>query len=382
MEILLSFIELIVDVWKTSSFGIGMEKMLVAFLIFLSFAFLRGLFSRFVLQRINRLAAKTETQIDDLLIVALERPLKFFFLVIGLFFAVQYLHLGGLSAVIAEMILKSFVAIGLFWFFYAAVTPLSYTLHNLENILSKEIVNWLVTVSRWGVILTGLATVLQIWGIQIGPIIAGFGLFGVAVALGAQDLFKNLLGGISILVERRFAIGDWIEVDGVVSGTIEQIGFRSTRVRRFDLVPVIVPNNMFSDHALVNYSQMTHRRIYWKVGLEYRTTSMQLRKVRDQILKWLKDDDAFLSGPQPPCFVYIDSFNDCSIDLIIYCFTVETDWETWLAHKDRLTIAIKEIVENAGTAFAFPSVSIYQEVQAQGMVANPPVDMTVNKEET
>ena len=89
MEILLNFIELIVDVWKTSSFGIGMEKMLVAFLIFLSFAFLRGLLSRFVLQRINRLAAKTETQIDDLLIVALERPLKFFFLVIGLFFAVQ-----------------------------------------------------------------------------------------------------------------------------------------------------------------------------------------------------------------------------------------------------------------------------------------------------
>ena len=190
------------------------------------------------------------------------------------------MQLVGLSAVIAEKLLKSFVAIGLFWFFYAAVTPLSYTLHNLENILSKEIVNWLVTVSRWGVILTGLATVLQIWGIQIGPIIAGFGLFGVAVALGAQDLFKNLLGGISILVERRFAIGDWIEVDGVVSGTIEQIGFRSTRVRRFDLVPVIVPNNMFSDHALVNYSQMTHRRIYWKVGLEYRTTSMQLRKVK------------------------------------------------------------------------------------------------------
>ena len=165
----------------------------------------------------------------------------------------------------------------------------------LESILSKEIVNWLVTVARWGVILTGIATVLQIWGIQIGPIIAGFGLFGVAVALGAQDLFKNLLGGISILVERRFALGDWIEVEGVVSGTIEQIGFRSTRVRRFDLVPVIVPNNMFADHALVNYSQMPHRRIYWKVGLEYRTTSTQLRRVRDQILKWLKDDDAFLS---------------------------------------------------------------------------------------
>ena len=231
-----------------------------------------------------------------------------------------------------------------------------------------------------GVILTGLATVLQIWGIQIGPIIAGFGLFGVAVALGAQDLFKNLLGGISILVERRFALGDWVEVDGVVSGTIEQIGFRSTRVRRFDLVPVIVPNNMFADHALVNYSQMTHRRIYWKVGLEYRTTSIQLRRVRDQILKWLKDDDAFLSGPKPPCFVYVDSFNDSSIDLIIYCFTVETDWETWLAHKERLAISIKEIVENAGASFAFPSVSIYQEVHVPEIAAVPPADITADKD--
>ena len=78
-------------------------------------------------------------------------------------------------------------------------------------------------------------------------------LFGVAVALGAQDLFKNLLGGVSILIERFFALGDWIEVEGVVEGNIEQIGFRSTRVRRFDW-RLVVPNNMFSDHALVNYS--------------------------------------------------------------------------------------------------------------------------------
>lgn len=367
MDTILNFSELILEVWRTSGFGIGMEKMLSAFMIFLFFAVLRGLFSRFVLQRISRLAAATQTQIDDMLIVALERPLKFFFLVIGIFFAVEYLQLSGMPAIISEKILTSFVAVGLFWFIYAAVTPLSYTLNNLENILSKEIVNWLVTVARWGVILTGMATVLQIWGIQIAPIIAGFGLFGVAVALGAQDLFKNLLGGISILVERRFAIDDWIEVDGVVSGTIEQIGFRSTRVRRFDLVPVIVPNNMFADHALVNYSQMTHRRIYWKVGLEYRTTSSQLRQVRDEILTWLKDDDAFLSGPTPPCFVYVDSFNDSSIDLIVYCFTIDTNWEAWLGHKERLAIAIKEIVENAGTAFAFPSVSIYQEVQTPEM---------------
>ena len=105
MDTLLSFIELIVDVWKTSSFGIGMEKMLVAFLIFLSFAFVRGLFSRFVLQRISRMAAGTETQIDDLLIVSLERPLKFFFLIIGLFLANFPFHI--IVRYIVSSILKS-----------------------------------------------------------------------------------------------------------------------------------------------------------------------------------------------------------------------------------------------------------------------------------
>ena len=76
--------------------------------------------------------------------------------------------------------------------------------------------------------------VLELWGIKIGPIIAGLGLFGVAVALGAQDLFKNLISGILVLVERRFQVGDWIFVEDVIEGTVESIGFRSTVVRRFD----------------------------------------------------------------------------------------------------------------------------------------------------
>ena len=78
----------------------------------------------------------------------------------------------------------------------------------------------------------GAAAVLELWGIKIGPIIAGLGLFGVAVALGAQDLFKNLISGILVLVEKRFKVGDWIYVEGVIEGIVESIGFRSTVVRR------------------------------------------------------------------------------------------------------------------------------------------------------
>jgi MscS family membrane protein len=361
-QLMENFITLIQEVWAAGSFGIGMGNMLLALATFLFFAVLRGLFARFVLGWLGRLTARTKTEIDDMLREAIERPLKFFFVVLGVFFAKESLALTGLPAELADNVMRSLVAIALFWAIYAASTPAAIGLRRIEDVLSPEIVSWLLTVLRWGIILTGLATVLQIWGIQIAPIIAGFGLFGVAVALGAQDLFKNLLGGLSILIEKRFKIGDWVEVPGVVNGTIEHIGFRSTRVRQFKSVPVIVPNNMFSDHALVNHSLMKHRRIYWTVGLEYRTSAAQLETIRDDIMDWLDAHPGFVTGDENvPCFVMVDKFSASSIDMMVYCFTHTVVWEEWLKHKQELALAIKSIVEKADAGFAFPSQSIYVE---------------------
>ncbi|MCH1569108.1 MAG: mechanosensitive ion channel family protein [Alphaproteobacteria bacterium] len=357
-----AFWSLVEEVWSESSFGVSPAELLTALAVFLVFAVLRGLFTRFVLGGLERLTKRTETEIDDLLREALERPIKFFFLILGVFFALEVLPLDGLAAELADKIMRSLIAVGIFWSFYAASTPASMALKRIEDVLSPEIVGWLLTLLRWGIVLTGLATILQIWGIQIAPIIAGFGLFGVAVALGAQDLFKNLLGGVSILIERRFKLGDWIEVESVVEGNIEQIGFRSTRVRRFDQVPVVVPNNMFSDHALVNYSNMTRRRIKWTIGLEYRTTAAQLKQVREGILAWLDSDPRFVTEiHEVPNIVHIDGFNDSSIDMLVYCFTETTKWYDWLSAKEDLALAIKTVVEDAGTGFAFPSRSIYME---------------------
>ena len=284
---------LVESVWAAGAYGIGGGNLIGAFGVFLFFAVLRGLFTRFVLGALNRYASRTKTDIDDLLLDALEKPLKFF-LILGAFFGVEFLNLEGLPAELADRGLRTLIAIGIFWSIYAAVLPFSELLEKAQDLLSKEIVNWLLTIIRIGVVLTG-AAVLQIWGIEIAPIIAGFGLFGVAVALGAQDLFKNLLGGISILVEGQFKLGDWVLVEGVAEGTVEHIGFRSTRLRQFNKVAVTVPNNMFADHAVVNYSTMIHRRIYWKIGLEYRTTVAQMREIVDGLTAWLDTHDVFVS---------------------------------------------------------------------------------------
>ena len=184
----------------------------------------------------------------------------------------------------------------------------------------------------------------------------------MAVALGAQDLFKNLIAGLSILIEKRYRKGDWVLVDGIVEGTVETIGFRSTTVRRFDKAPVYVPNQILSDGAVTNFSEMTHRRIYWKIGVEYRTTREQLETVRNGIESYLLESDKFGKPPEVPLFVRIDAFNDSSIDIMVYCFTKTTNWGEWLEIKEQLALALKTIVEEAGTGFAFPSQSVYVEV--------------------
>lgn len=355
------FWALVQEVWHTGVFGRDFGRVIVAVGVFMLFFLARGVFTRTIVAQIDRLVARTSTDIDDQLRDAIVRPLKFIFVILGVFFAAQALDLSGEFAVAADNVSRSLITVGLFWAFYNAVGPLSGGIYHLERVLTPEMVNWLITGVKWAIVLIGGATVLQIWGIQVGPIIAGLGLFGVAVALGAQDLFKNLIGGMSILVEKRFSLGDWIKVEGVVEGTVENIGFRSTLVRRFDLSPVFVPNQRLADNPVTNFSAMTYRRIYWTIGLEYRTTSDQLRQVRDGIEAYIRNSGQFVLPPDALLFVRVDVFSSSSIDIMIYCFTRTTVWGEWLEIKEALAYEIKRIVEGAGAGFAFPSQSIYVE---------------------
>ncbi len=361
IQTLRNFWQLTVDVWQTGVLGIDIGRLITAVAIFAVFLIFRRLFTRFVVAAIKRIASKTGSSFDDQAIEALENPIRFIPIVVGTFFVVEYMEFPGTFAIIGEHLVRSLVAFAIFWGLFKLVDPFSQFLKRLEKVFTLAMVEWLVKAIKAAFIFIGAATILQIWGIQVGPIIAGLGLFGVAVALGAQDLFKNLIAGILIIAEKRFNTGDWIRVEGTVEGTVETIGFRSTVVRRFDKAPVFVPNTKLSDSAVVNFSSMTHRRIYWKIGVEYRTTVDQLRAIRDGIENYVMENDAFAKPPETLLFVRIDSFSDSSIDIMLYCFTKTTNWGEWLEIKERLAYAIKDIVEQAGSAFAFPSQSLYIE---------------------
>ncbi|MEP0069990.1 mechanosensitive ion channel family protein [Pyruvatibacter sp.] len=360
-ELAANFWSVLVTFWNDGVLGIDFARLLIVAGILIFFYVLRGLFARIVLATVRQWAKNTDTNFDDMVIEAISPSLKLLVVTVGVFIAGQYLALEGIGGIIIDNLVRSMVAVAFFWALYNVTKPLTLVFKRLEAVLTREMVDWLITATRIGVVLLGLATILQIWGIQVAPLIAGLGLFGVAVALGAQDLFKNLLAGLSILVEKRFGVGDWVKVDGVVEGTVEQIGFRSTRVRRFDKAPVYVPNTEFADGAVTNFSAMTHRRIYWKIGIEYSASKEQLQQVRNGIEAYVLGNEDFAKPPEVPLFVRIDAFNDSSIDIMLYCFTRTTVWGEWLESKEQLALAIKGIVEGAGTGFAFPSTSIYLE---------------------
>lgn len=351
-----------VDVWQHGFMGIDIGKIIVALVIFSVFLLVRGLFSKYMLARLQGWVSRSDNKMDDSIIEALIPPLRFIPVILGVFIAAQYAGLDEVMNGLFERLMRSLLAFTIFWALFRALGPISFLMGGLEKLLTPMMVQWLFKVIRVLVVFIGGAVILEIWGIAVGPLLAGLGLFGAAVALGAQDLFKNLIGGMTIIAEKRFEPGEWIKVEGVVEGTVEDIGFRSTKVRRFDKAPVHVPNAQLSDAAVTNFSRMTNRRIYWKIGVEYRTTTDQLKIIRDGIMDYITGNEDFETPEKVSTFVRIDSFNDSSIDIMIYCFTKTTNWGAWLEVKEKLAFRIKEIVEQeAGTGFAFPSQSLYVE---------------------
>lgn len=350
-------------VWDTSFFGLNVGDGLVAvFVLLIAFA-VRGLFSRLLKVVLKRETEKTETLVDDKVLDAISDPLKLVPIIVGVYVAVLVLGLEGPQGEGFGMeIVQSLIAIAIFWALHNAVMPVSYLLTGLRTLLTPVLVDWLAKALRILFVIVGIGAVLEIWGIPVAPIVAGLGLLGVAVGLGAQDLFRNLIAGLLILTEKRFVPGEWIHVEGVVEGTVEQINFRSTLVRRFDKSPVYVPNSFLADNAVTNFTRMTHRRIKWSIGVEYKTTTGQLKYIRDHVLDYILTHDGFAKPPEVATFMRVDSFGASSIDFLLYCFTKTTNWGEWLALKEELAFAVKRIVEDeAGTAFAFPSTTVYMD---------------------
>jgi MscS family membrane protein len=353
-------------VWHLGILNTSLGDIFTALGVFLTFLFARRIVFRFFSRILKRLARRTQTDIDDHVLEAIERPLEFTFVIIGLYISGQVVNLSPTLNAVFGQIIRSLIAFTIFWAIFRILDPLSLLLDRTITLFGSPtmhdtIKGFFMKVAKFIVVCLGVAAVFQEWGFNVAAVLGSLGLVGMAVALGAQDFIKNMFAGLTIFLDRVFEKGNWIKTPDV-EGTVEEIGFRATKVRQFDKALVTLPNSKLANEALINYSRMTNRRIHWMIGVEYRSTKEQILNITQALSRYIHECGDFETDPErTKTFIFLDSFGSSSIDIKLYCFTKTTVWGEWLEAKERLAYKIKEIVEGQNASFAFPSTSLYVE---------------------
>ncbi|BAI80745.1 mechanosensitive ion channel, MscS family [Deferribacter desulfuricans SSM1] len=340
---------------------IKLKKLLIFFGILFVFFLLKQILSKILFKSIKKLTAKTKTEIDDYLIESIEKPLKLIIVMIGFHIAFLYLNLPPNPQQLVSHVINSFIIFAIFWALYKSETIISNSIEKYFKERNYELIeSFLPFINKFikvTIIIFGVIFIIQEWGYNVGALITGLGIGGVAVALAAKDTLANFFGSIMILIDRPFRVGDWIICNNI-EGIVEDIGFRSTRVRTFAKALVSIPNSIVATSPITNWSLRDRRRIKTIIGVTYSTPRDKLERVVNQIREMLINHQDI---HDEPLMVYFTDFNSSSLDIFIYCFTKTSVWSDYLAIKQDVNLKIMEILESLEIEFAFPSTSIYVE---------------------
>ncbi len=335
------------------------KEPVVAVVIFLVFLLIRKIFVKYVFGIILKLSNRTKNELDDRLLVCFEHPLRTFIVVLGIYAALAYLPLTDYQHMILLKFFRASIIVLLAWGFYN-MTGTSFFQEIIQKMnfdIDKILIPFLTKVLRFIIVALAISIIAQEWGYNVSGFVAGLGLGGLAIALAAQDALGNIFGGIAIITEKPFSIGDWIHTPSV-EGTVEDITFRSTRVRTFAQALVTVPNSTLANEPITNWTRMGKRRINFHLRVTYTTPVEKLKRCIEQIREML------YSHPdihKEMIFVNFDEFSDRGPGLFLYFFTVTTVWREYLKVKEDVNFKIMEILEKEGVSVAFPSRSIYME---------------------
>ncbi|WP_245805854.1 mechanosensitive ion channel family protein [Bacillus alkalicellulosilyticus] len=357
------------EIWETvinSLYRVSWVDIGIAIAIFLVFHVFRKLFTRYLFRLIIRLTKKTPTDLLTNLFLAFEKPLRVFFVIIGIYLALLYLPFNVPASRyvtnVYEALLILLVGWGLYNFFSTnSAIFSSFFTQSVDVEEESMLIPFLSKVLRFLIIILTFGIFLGALGYEVSGLVAGLGLGGLAFALAAQDTVSNFFGGVIIITERPFKKGDWIETP-TVQGVVEDINFRSTKIRTFADSVVTVPNSTLANEPITNWSEMGRRRITFNLGVTYTTPRRKLEVVVRRI------EELLLQHPevhQQTIMVRFSEFNNSSLDIFIYFFTNTTIWPEWLKVKEDINFKIMDILEEEGVAVAFPSRSVYFENRLQ-----------------
>ncbi|MBR3840016.1 MAG: mechanosensitive ion channel family protein [Erysipelotrichales bacterium] len=225
--------------------------------------------------------------------------------------------------------------------------------------LNATLLHMMFKVARVLIWVLIVCMVLSDLGYDVSAIFAGLGLGGVAIALAAQDTVSNLFGCVVVLLDKPFEINDWIQTPDV-EGIVEEISFRSTRIRTFQNALVSVPNSTLASSLITNWTQMRKRKLRFYINLTYSTTEEQIKRIKEELVEYLHSLEIVDSES---VMVHFEEMSSSSLDLRVDALILQPDLKTFLAVRETINFKVMDIVTSAGADFAFPSQSIYIEKQ-------------------
>ena len=342
--------------------GISAWQFIAAFLAILAGLVLKQIVIKFIEKKITAFVEKTEAEWDDLLFEAIIKPVNAF-VMIGAAHVAAFLLVFNLPNFPAAVIGKSytiFLGIVLIWGVYRLVDVVAHYLDELvshkDEGLKGQFVPLIKKALRIMVVIVGGLTILATIGVNITGVAALLSVGALAFAMGAKDTVANLVGTVNILSDRPYKVGDWISVGSGIDGDVEEIGFRSTKIRMFDKTLMTVPNGTLATETIKNWSQMPKRRIKMTLGLTYDAKPDQIRKFLKRVEKLLQEDEGV---DQDYMLVQFTDFGPSSLDVFLYYFAATTVWKDYLETRQRVNLKIMEVVEEMGLEFAYPTQTMH-----------------------
>ncbi|MFE0508231.1 mechanosensitive ion channel family protein [Peribacillus butanolivorans] len=335
-----------IEAWTKLGISIG---------IFLIVLLLRKVFTTYIFKFFLRVAKKRKVEFAANLMLALEQPMRWLIVLLGVILSLYYFPIDIPSDELKSKIYRSFFAFLFFWTMINISSILTILFPKLVSKFGLEVdlivMPFFTKIIKIIIMALGFSIIAEEWGFNVNGFVAGLGLGGLAFALAAKDTVSNFFGGIVIVTEKPFTIGDWIKTPSV-EGTIEDITFRSTKVRTFAQALVTVPNATLSNEPIINWSKMGKRQIAFHLGINFTTPKDKLENVIKRIENMLIEHTEI--HPET-ILVKFDEFSHSGFNLYLYFFSNATDFRGYLSLKEDVNFNIMEILEKEDVQIAIPS---------------------------
>jgi len=347
-------------------FGNTIQNYLLAIIVMVLFVGLGQLFSAIVVKILKKLTAKTETIIDDLLVEVLEKPAVFALFIVGFSLIDSFLTFGTRGNQIFNHITTILIVIDIIWAINKVIDVL--VEHYLAPLTAKKksrlddhLLPFVRKFFKVIVILIGVIFIIKNMGYDVTSLIAGLGIGGLAFALAAQPLLSNLFGGLVIITDKPFQIGDRVRIDQKYEGTVKEIGMRSTVIKTYNDTLVTIPNNVIASTAVENLSigigDNKSIRFTFNIGVEYSTSTEKLEEALEIIKDILDKNKNVVHGPESGPFASFTEFKDSSLNIMGGYTVVSTD--VIGSTRTAINLEIKKRFEKAHIHMAFPTQTVY-----------------------